>query len=157
MNTPDDNAKRQRLADDAAIYLTTHNGCLIPLCAMALLVTATVGVAFAQVDPRGAGPDLYPQAAYVLVDPGLEARRTLATMAGRWTVQPEDQACVVPNTQVLLTAPVDEPDAALELLDATVCTLDPGIRIFRQAVPCAQRDGICDVSREPTPQWFDLP
>lgn len=169
-----DRQRRERLADDAALYLALvkpNGGCLIPMASALLLIVALgtgAVVAFAQADasgvpsgivpvPAGLDDEAYPQAAYVVADPITDDRRTLATMDGRWTVEPDDQTCVPVNSQVWLTAPPDEARAALRTMDGTDCTLDPSVRYFRQAVPCAQRDGICDVDRELTPEQLDLP
>ena len=152
--------RRDRLADDAAILWGLRNGasgCLLALCVAGMVLLAflvAVAAAFAQAGPA----DGYPQAAYTLPDPETDARLTLATQGGRWTVQPDDTSCVAPFTQVLLTAPVPTAHADLVALDdGRHCALDPNVRIFRQDTPCAQRDGECDVSREPTPQWWELP
>jgi len=58
---------------------------------------------------------------------------------------------------VWLTAPLEDITAALGLDDGTLCALDPGVRILRQPVPCATRDGVCDLSREPQAQWWEVP
>jgi hypothetical protein len=152
--------QRDRLADDAAMLWALRNGangCLVPMvvvCVVLLMFVRTAMAVFAQASPS----DGYPQAAYTLPDPETEARLTLATQAGRWTVEPDDASCIAPFTQVWLTAPVDVAHADLVAVDdGRHCTLDPTVRIFRQQTPCAQRDGECDVSREPTPQWWELP
>jgi hypothetical protein len=152
--------QRDRLADDAAMLWALRNGangCLVPMAVagvVLLVLLRTALAVFAQAAPAGG----YPQAAYTLPDPETEARLTLATQAGRWTVELDDGSCVASFTQVWLTAPVEASPAELIAVDdGHHCSLDPDVRIFRQQTPCAQRDGECDVSREPTPQWWELP
>jgi hypothetical protein len=82
---------------------------------------------------------------YVSGAPNNPLWLALATPDGRWAIQlSDDCSAIVPDTNVTVVGPVDDPGARLLSVDGESCAVTASVRM--SSVPCAQDNaGHCDL------------